>query len=135
MQRSITMTSILLVDDNPRTLRNLKQTLEKENYYVYTAPSRMAGLEIARQKLPDLIILNLLAPDVDNCETCSCLRELGIKNIVVLSHQQAERNMIQALDRGADLYIPKPFTSAVLLAKIKSLLRRNTPRRLSDYRN
>jgi|GEM_PF-2449332 len=129
------MISILLVDDNPRTLRNLKQTLEKENYRVYTASSRTAGLEIARQKLPDLVILNLLTPDVDNCETCACLREFNINNIIVLSHQRAERDMIQALDRGADLYIPKPFTSAVLLAKIKSLLRRNSPRKLSEYRN
>jgi len=129
------MISILLVDDNPRTLRNLKQTLEKENYRVYTASSRTAGLEIARQKLPDLVILNLLTPDVDNCETCACLREFNINNIIVLSHQRAERDMIQALDRGADLYIPKPFKSAVLLAKIKSLLRRNSPRKLSEYRN
>ena len=129
------MITILLVDDNPRTLRNLKQTLENEDYRVYTAPSRIAGLEIARQKLPDLVILNLLAPDVDNCETCACLRESNINSIIVLSHQRAERDMIQALDRGADLYIPKPFTSAVLLAKIKSLLRRNSQRKLSEYRN
>jgi two-component system KDP operon response regulator KdpE len=118
------MTSILLVDDDPLILQLLKHFLENEGYHVYTAESGAEGLALARQQMPDIVILDLLMPVMDGFETCRRLREMDVENILVVSNQRDERNIIRALNMGADAYLYKPFELYVLLAKIRSLLRR-----------
>jgi len=118
------MTSILLVDDDPLILQLLQHFLENEGYQVYTAESGAEGLEIAQLNMPDLVILDLLMPVMDGFETCRRLREMDVQNILVVSNQRNERNIIRALNMGADAYLYKPFELYVLLAKIRSLLRR-----------
>ncbi len=119
------MTKILLVDDDPTILQLLKLFLENEGYQVLTAESGSAGLEVAAKQLPDLAILDVIMPVMDGFETCRRLRELGVQSILVMSHRHDERSVVKALELGADDYLRKPFEVPVLLAKIRTLLRRN----------
>ncbi len=116
---------ILLVDDDPTLLQLLKLFLESEGYEVWAAQSGAKGLEIAADVSPDLAILDIMMPDMDGFETCRRLRELGLKAILVMSHRHDERSVIRALELGADDYLRKPFEVPVLLAKMRTLLRRN----------
>ena len=118
-------TKILLVDDDPTVLQLLKLFLEKEGYQVLTAEGGAAGLEIAAKELPDLALLDIIMPVMDGFETCRRLRELGVQSILVMSHRHDERSVVKALELGADDYLRKPFEVPVLLAKIRTLLRRN----------
>jgi len=118
------MTNILLIDDDPLILQLLKHFLENERYRVITADRGDEGLEVAQSYLPDLVILDLIMPGMDGFETCRRLREYGIQTIMVISSRRDERSVIRALDLGADAYLYKPFELTVLLAKIRTLLRR-----------
>jgi two-component system KDP operon response regulator KdpE len=120
------MIRILLIDDDPTIVDLLKLFLETEGYQVLIANSGSTGLEMAVRNNPDLIILDLNLPVMDGFETCRRLRELGLHSILVVSHRQDERSIIRALEMGADDYMRKPFALPVFLAKIKTLLRRNS---------
>lgn len=117
--------SVLLVDDDPTILQLLKLFLENEGYRVWTAQSGSEGLDIAIKELPDLAIVDVMMPVMDGFETCRRLRELGLQSILVMSHRHDERSVVKALELGADDYLRKPFEVAVLLAKMRTLLRRN----------
>jgi DNA-binding response OmpR family regulator len=116
---------ILLIDDDPTILQLLKLFLENEGYRVRAAQSGSDGLEIAARELPDLAILDVMMPVMDGFETCRRLRELGLQSILVMSHRHDERSVVRALELGADDYLRKPFEVPVLLAKMRTLLRRN----------
>lgn len=116
---------ILLIDDDPTILQLLKLFLENEGYRVWIAQSGAEGLEIANSYLPDLAILDVMMPVMDGFETCRRLRELGVQSILVMSHRHDERSVVRALELGADDYLRKPFDVPVLLAKMRTLLRRN----------
>jgi two-component system KDP operon response regulator KdpE len=103
----------------------LKLFLENEGYRVWTAQSGSAGLDIAIKELPDLAIVDVMMPVMDGFETCRRLRELGLQSILVMSHRHDERSVVKALELGADDYLRKPFEVSVLLAKMRTLLRRN----------
>jgi two-component system KDP operon response regulator KdpE len=118
-------TKILLVDDDPTVLQLLKLFLENEGYQVLTADSGHAALDIAASQMPDLAILDVMMPVMDGFEASRRLRELGLKSILVMSHRHDERSVVKALELGADDYLRKPFEVPVLLAKIRTLLRRN----------
>ncbi len=116
---------ILLIDDDPTILQLLKLFLENEGYRVWAAQSGMYGLEIASKESPDLAIVDVMMPVMDGFETCRRLRELGLQSILVMSHRHDERSVVKALELGADDYLRKPFEVPVLLAKMRTLLRRN----------
>jgi two-component system KDP operon response regulator KdpE len=116
---------ILLIDDDPTILQLLKLFLENEGYQVWAAQSGSDGLEIADKVLPDLAIVDVMMPVMDGFETCRRLRELGLQGILVMSHRHDERSVVRALELGADDYLRKPFEVPVLLAKMRTLLRRN----------
>jgi two-component system KDP operon response regulator KdpE len=118
------MTKILLIDDDPMILQLLKLFLGNEGYQVAVAASGLEGLEVAQKQLPDLVILDLMMPVMDGFETCRRLREMGIQSILVISNRRDERSMVRVLELGADAYLHKPFELPVLLAKIRTLLRR-----------
>ena len=118
------MTRILLIDDDPMILQLLKHFLENEGYQVTVADRGTEGVQIAQKELPDLIILDLMMPGMDGFETCRRLREFGIQTVLVISSRRDERSVIRALDLGADAYLYKPFELSVLLAKIRTLMRR-----------
>lgn len=116
---------ILLIDDDATILQLLKLFLENEGYRVWAAQSGSEGLEIAGDVAPDLAIVDIMMPGMDGFETCRRLRELGLQAILVMSHRHDERSVVRALELGADDYLRKPFEVPVLLAKMRTLLRRN----------
>lgn len=130
------MTRILLVDDDPMILQLLKLFLENEGYQVDVAEGGMEGIESANKQLPDVVILDLIMPVLDGFETCRRMRELGVQTILVISNRRDERSIVRALELGADAYLYKPFELPVLLAKIRTLLRRSgrsTPNECKVY--
>lgn len=119
------MTRILLIDDDPMLLELLKLFLENQGYRVVTAKGGPQGIKAAGKQMPDLVILDLLMPEMDGFETCRRLRELGTGNILAISNGRDERSIVKILEVGADAYLQKPFELPVLLAKIRTLLRRS----------
>ena len=121
---------ILIVDDEEDILQFLEYNLKKENFEVYTASSGRIAIGIAERVRPDLIILDVMMPDLDGIETCKELRAIGsLKNTLVafLTARNEDYSQIAGFDAGADDYISKPIKPRVLISRINALLRRNNP--------
>jgi len=114
---------VLVIDDEPQILRALRTILSANQFQVSTASRGEEGLALAAAQPPDLIILDLSLPDIDGVEVCSRLREWTQVPIIVLSVRDSERDKVNALDRGADDYLTKPFGIQELLARIRVALR------------
>lgn len=123
------MQKILLVDDEPDILEFLSYNLKKENFEVFTAENGKAGIEIAMRENPDLIILDVMMPEMDGIETCSEIRKnpkLKNKLIAFLTARNEDYTQIAGFDAGADDYIQKPIRPKVLISRVKALLRRTS---------
>jgi len=121
------MSKILLIDDEPDILDIIGYNLEKEGYEVETANNGKKGLEKAVQFLPDLILLDVMMPDMDGVETCIKIRETPLlENVIIafLTARGEDYSQIAGFDSGADDYITKPIKPRVLVSRIKALLRR-----------
>jgi len=121
---------ILIVDDEEDILQFLEYNLKKENFEVYTASSGRVAIGIAERVKPDLIILDVMMPDLDGIETCKELRAIAsLKNTLVafLTARNEDYSQIAGFDAGADDYISKPIKPRVLISRINALLRRNNP--------
>ena len=114
---------ILVIDDEPQILRALRTILTEKRFQVTAASRGEEGLALAAANPPDVIILDLGLPDMDGIEVCARLREWTQAPIIVLSVRDADRDKVAALDRGADDYLTKPFSSQELLARIRVALR------------
>jgi len=121
------VTRILAVDDEPQILRALATNLRARGYTVDLAGTGEAALTLAARKHPDLVILDLGLPGMDGVEVIRGLRGWSAVPIIVLSVRDAERDKVAALDAGADDYVTKPFGMDELLARLRAMLRRNTP--------
>lgn len=122
--------TILIVDDEEDILEFLEYNLKKEDFDVHVANSGRKALEVAQRVKPDLIILDVMMPDLDGIETCKELRELpGMKNTLIafLTARNEDYSQIAGFDAGADDYINKPIKPRVLISRMKALLRRNLP--------
>ncbi len=122
--------TILIVDDEEDILEFLEYNLKKEEFDVHTASSGRKAIEIAQKVNPDLIILDVMMPDLDGIETCKELRDLpNLKNTLIafLTARNEDYSQIAGFDAGADDYINKPIKPRVLVSRIKALLRRNNP--------
>ncbi|HZU66672.1 MAG TPA: response regulator transcription factor [Ktedonobacteraceae bacterium] len=118
------MKKILVVDDKNPTLLQLKRGLERGGYEVYTASRGTQALEILDQQLVDLILLDLRLPDIGGLEICKAIRdEYPSLPIIIISVVHDVESIVQALNLGADDYIPKPFDMVEVLARIKVQLR------------
>lgn len=118
---------ILLVDDEQDILEFLGYNLKKEGYEVFAANNGKEAITIAKREIPDLIILDVMMPDMDGIETCRELREIpGLKNVMIafLTARNEDYSQIAGFDVGADDYINKPIKPRVLISRIKALLRR-----------
>jgi two-component system KDP operon response regulator KdpE len=118
---------ILVVDDEPQITRVLRTSLNAQGYEIRVANDGETALEIAKDFAPDLVITDLVMPNMDGIELCRQLRKVSQVPILVLSVRGEERSKIQALDSGADDYITKPFATGELLARIRAALRRSPP--------
>ncbi len=118
---------ILIVDDEMDTLLPLKKSLEGEDYVVIGAINGYEAIDKAKTEIPDLILLDLMMPEMDGYEVCARLKKDTItKNIplIMLTARDAVRDKVKGLDTGADDYVTKPFNLNELKARIKSVLRR-----------
>jgi two-component system alkaline phosphatase synthesis response regulator PhoP len=121
---------ILLVDDEPDILEMIGFNLEREGFEVFTAPNGRKALELARTHLPDLILLDVMMPEMDGMETCRELRDdARLKNTIIafLTARNEDYSQIAGFDAGADDYISKPIKPRVLISRVKALLRRGVP--------
>lgn len=116
---------ILLIEDDIAISRLLKEGLEDESYAVDVAYDGSEGYRTASADEYDVIILDIMLPEMDGYEVCRALRKDGNKTpILMLTARDAERDIVEGLDTGADDYLAKPFSFDVLLAHIRALLRR-----------
>jgi two-component system, OmpR family, KDP operon response regulator KdpE len=116
--------TVLVVDDEPNIRRALRVWLEQHDYEVILAATGEEALDLAATRSPDVVILDLVLPDISGLEVCRGLREWSQAPIIVLSAKGEERDKIEALDHGADDYLTKPFGMGELLARIRAVLRR-----------
>lgn len=116
---------ILVIDDEPQIRKLLEITLENNEYKVWQAASGEEGMIMAANHPPELILLDIGLPGKNGHEVLKELRAWYDKAIIMLSVQNAEADIVSALDNGATDYLTKPFRSAELLARIRSAIRRN----------
>ena len=116
---------VLLIEDDVTIARLLKEGLEDELYAVDVANDGSEGYRTAAADDYDVIILDIMLPEMNGYEVCRALRNDGNKTpILMLTARDAERDIVEGLDMGADDYLAKPFSFDVLLARIRALLRR-----------
>ncbi len=122
-----TSTKILIVDDDPEIIEILTYNLSNEGYNVKSAINGIEALKKAKKFIPDIILLDVMMPEMDGIEACSNLREiesLSKSMIIFLSARGEDFTQIAAFDAGADDYINKPVKPKILLKKISSISRR-----------
>jgi len=120
-------TKILLVDDEPDILEFISYNLTKEDFEVFTSNNGRDAIKIAIKEKPDLIILDVMMPDLDGIETCRVIRETPeMKDVLIafLTARNEDYSQIAGFDAGADDYINKPIKPRVLVSRVKALLRR-----------
>jgi len=118
---------ILLVEDEADILEMVRYNIAREGYNVLCAQNGIDGLRIARSELPDLIVLDLMLPDMDGLDMCKSLksdRKTEDIPIIMLTAKAEETDIVLGLELGADDYITKPFSPRVLIARIKAVFRR-----------
>lgn len=118
---------ILLVDDDADILEIVGFNLEAENYQVLTAKNGKEALTIAKKEIPNLVILDVMMPEMDGIETCENLRKLpGLNGTIItfLTARGEDYSQVAGFDVGADDYITKPIKPKLLVSKVKALLRR-----------
>lgn len=129
---------ILLVDDDPDIIEMLSYNLKKEGYDVFTASTGSIAIEIAKEEIPDLIIMDVMMPGMDGMETCYQIRNIPtLKDIIItfLSARNEDYSQIAAFDVGADDYISKPIAPRLLIKKVETLLKRANPEKEAIQNN
>ena len=120
---------ILLVDDEPDIIEFLGYNLTKEGYEVTTTTNGREAIELAQKIKPDLIILDVMMPEMDGIETCHEIRAIdGLQNTLItfLSARGEDYSQVAGFDAGADDYITKPIKPRLLVSRVKAILRRKS---------
>lgn len=120
------MVQVLIVEDDPRIRPLLMRTLGDLGYAVASASTGMAGLAMAVDTRPDLVILDLGLPDIDGTQVLSMLRAVSDVPVIVASARDDDPSLVGCLDAGADDYVVKPYTTKQLEARIRAVLRRTS---------
>jgi len=118
---------ILVVDDEPAVTDLLVYNLRKSGYETLVAANGRAALSLARQTHPDLVLLDLMLPELDGLDVCRELRKTCTVPIIMITARGEEIDRVVGLELGADDYVSKPFSVRELLARIKAVLRRAHP--------
>ncbi len=118
---------ILVVDDEPPIVDVLSFNLQRAHYQVLVARDGAQALAVARREQPDLIILDLMLPQIDGLEVCRALRRERDVPIIMLTARDDEIDRVVGLELGADDYVVKPFSVRELMARVKNVLRRVAP--------
>jgi two-component system KDP operon response regulator KdpE len=115
---------ILVVDDEKRMVEFIRMNLELEGYRVATANNGLEALERLRDDLPDLVLLDVMMPQMDGFEALQRIREVSTVPVIMVTVRGEEPDLVRGLELGADDYIAKPFSPRELLTRIKAVLRR-----------
>jgi DNA-binding response OmpR family regulator len=115
---------VLVVDDEPRMTRFIRMNLELEGYRVTEAHNGLEALDKARTDLPDLVILDVMMPELDGFETLQMLREVSNVPVIMLTVRSDEEDKVRGLELGADDYVTKPFGARELASRVRAVLRR-----------
>ena len=118
------LATILVIEDEEPLLRTIAHNLKREGYEVLTSARGDDGLRLAREKAPDLIVLDLMLPGIDGMQVCRSLRRDLRVPIIMVTALGGEGDRVAGLDTGADDYLAKPFGMRELLARVRALLRR-----------
>jgi len=118
---------VLVIEDEPDIADFIRRGLILKGYEVDVAFSGEQGLTLAHERMPDLVILDLMLPGVDGIEVCRRLRAAGDVPIIMLTARDSVADKVEGLDAGADDYVTKPFAFDELLARVRSALRRKAP--------
>lgn len=118
---------ILVVDDEQAVLDLLAYNLKKAHYDVLSASDGRKALELARQAEPDLILLDLMLPEIDGLDVCRALRRVSNVPVIMITARGEEVDRVVGLELGADDYVVKPFSVRELMARVKAVLRRTQP--------
>jgi two-component system KDP operon response regulator KdpE len=115
---------ILIVDDEPGLRDLVRINLEHEGFQVVQAENGIQGLEAVREELPDLVIMDVMMPEMDGWEACRKLREFSQVPVLMLTARVQSQDIVTGLNSGADDYLLKPFNMDELMARVRALLRR-----------
>ena len=119
--------TILIIEDDPALLRGLEDNFRQHGYEIRTATEGKLGLTLALENPPDLILLDIMLPQMNGYEVCRQLRQQQLEMpIVMLTAKGQESEIVEGLELGADDYVTKPFSIHELLARVKAILRRTT---------
>jgi two-component system KDP operon response regulator KdpE len=116
---------VLVVDDEPETVKYVGANLRARGYDVLTASDGRAALKVFSESVVDLIILDIMMPGPDGFEVCQAIRQRSDVPIIMLSARGQEKDVVNALDLGADDYLTKPFGVEEMLARVRAALRRS----------
>jgi len=119
--------NILVVEDNAKTASTMQLYLEREGHKVSVVHDGLRAIEVARAKHPDLIILDVMLPQLNGLDVCRTLRRESDVYIILVTARTTEQDKLQGLDLGADDYITKPFSPRELMARVRAVLRRQRP--------
>jgi two-component system KDP operon response regulator KdpE len=124
MVEEIERRRILVVDDEERMVRFIRLNLEHDGYLVSEAFNGKQAIQKLREALPDLILLDVMMPDLDGFEVLEMVREISNVPIIMLTAKGEEDDRIKGLEKGADDYVTKPFSPRELVSRVKAVLRR-----------
>ena len=116
---------VLVVDDEERMVRFIRLNLEHDGFQVIEAFKGMKAVNLIREKLPDIILLDVMLPDLDGYEVLKLIRQHHATPVIMLTARGEEDDRIRGLELGADDYITKPFSPRELVSRIKAVLRRS----------
>jgi two-component system KDP operon response regulator KdpE len=119
-----TRRQILVVDDEPRMIRFIRLNLEHDGFDVSEAADGARALDQLRDRLPDLVLLDVMMPELDGFETLRLMREISTVPVIMLTARGDEDDRVRGLELGADDYITKPFSPRELVSRVRAVLRR-----------
>jgi DNA-binding response OmpR family regulator len=115
---------ILVVDDEERMARFIRLNLEHDGFQVVEAYRGMDAIKALRDRMPDLVLLDVMLPDIDGFEVLGLIREISAVPVIMLTAKGEENDRVQGLELGADDYVTKPFSPRELVSRVKAVLRR-----------
>ena len=117
---------ILVVDDEDLLVKGIRFNLQNDGYEVITGSNGLEAVELARNQQPDLIILDVMMPEMDGLTACANIREFSDVPVILLTAKADDMDKLMGFDQGADDYLTKPFNILELKARIRALLRRSS---------
>lgn len=115
---------ILVVDDEERMARFIRLNLEHDGFQIVEAYRGMQAIQAVRDKMPDLVLLDVMMPDIDGFEVLGMIREVSTVPVIMLTAKGEEDDRVRGLELGADDYITKPFSPRELVSRVRAVLRR-----------